>query len=163
MIRYCCLYRCICKKKFIYPAYFEPAEEGGFVITFPDIGAVTQAETIEDAYAEASDCLEEAIAALMINHQPIPKASVFLGQRGYHSIPCSAQIASKAALYIAMRSAGVNKVQLAERLGCDEKEVRRMLDPKHATKIYRIEAALHALGKRVFLSLEDDDVLYGMA
>jgi antitoxin HicB len=146
--------------EFIYPAYFESAEEGGFIITFPDIGIVTQAETLEDAYDEASDCLEEAIAAFIVNGKPIPKPGA-LGKKGYHAIPCSAQIASKAALYLAMKSAGMNKVQLAERLGCDEKEVRRMLDPKHATKIYRIEAALHALGKRVFLSLEDDDLLYG--
>jgi antitoxin HicB len=39
-------------------------------------------------------------------------------------------MAAKAALYLAMREAGISNVQLARKLGCDEKEVRRMLDPR---------------------------------
>ena len=44
---------------------------------------------------------------------------------------------------------------LAARLECDEKEVRRMLDPRHPTKLPRIEQALVALGKRLVVSVED--------
>ncbi len=41
-----------------YPALFEAAEEGGFVITFPDFGyGVTQAETEAEAAVVASDLL----------------------------------------------------------------------------------------------------------
>jgi antitoxin HicB len=47
-------------------------------------------------------------------------------------------MAAKAALYLAMREAGITNAQLARKLGCGEKEVRRMLDPRHPTKLPRI-------------------------
>ena len=43
--------------KFIYPAVFTPAEEGGFVITFPDWGGATQGEDRMDAMEAANDFL----------------------------------------------------------------------------------------------------------
>jgi antitoxin HicB len=44
-----------------YPADFEPAEEGGFVVTFPDIPeAITQGEDVEEALIHAADELESA-------------------------------------------------------------------------------------------------------
>jgi antitoxin HicB len=63
-------------------------------------------------------------------------------------------MAAKVALYTAMREAGTSNVALAARLGCVESEVRRMLDPKHPTKIGRLEQALAALGRRVIVSIE---------
>ncbi len=60
----------------------------------------------------------------------------------------------KAALYLAMREAGMTNVQLARRIGCDEKEVRRMLDPRHPTKLPRIKEALEVFGKRLVVSVE---------
>ena len=61
--------------------------------------------------------------------------------------------AMKAALYLTMREQGFNKSDLARRLGVDEKEARRMLDPKHITKVPALEQALHTLGKRPELQL----------
>jgi hypothetical protein len=49
--------------------------------------------------------------------------------RGERLIPVTVPMAAKAALYLAIREAGMSNVQLARKLGCDEKEVRRMLDP----------------------------------
>jgi antitoxin HicB len=63
-------------------------------------------------------------------------------------------MAAKAALYLAMREAGMTNVQLARRIGRDEKEVRRMLDPRHPTKLPRIKEALEVLGKRLVVSVE---------
>jgi DNA-binding IclR family transcriptional regulator len=51
-------------------------------------------------------------------------------------------MAAKAALYLAMGERGMTNVQLARKLGCDEKEVRRMLNPRHPTKLPRIKDAL---------------------
>jgi antitoxin HicB len=65
-------------------------------------------------------------------------------------------MAAKASLYLAMREAGITRVLLARRLGVDEKEVRRMLNPRHPTKLPRIEQALSSLGKRLVVSLETE-------
>jgi hypothetical protein len=48
-------------------------------------------------------------------------------------------------------------VQLARKLGCDEKEVRRMLDPRHRTKLPRIKEALDVFGKCLVVSVEEAD------
>lgn len=55
----------------------------------------------------------------------------------------------KAAVYLAMKEQGLSKSDLARRMDLDEKEARRILDPKHSTKVPTLERALHALGKRV--------------
>ncbi len=51
------------------------------------------------------------------------------------------------------REAGITRSQLAARLGCDEKEVRRLLDPRHPSKLPRIEQALAQLGKRLVVEM----------
>jgi antitoxin HicB len=47
----------------------------------------------------------------------------------------------------ALKETGIAKTQLGEMLGKDEKEIRRILDPHHGTKLPTIEQALNALGK----------------
>jgi len=79
----------------------------------------------KDALWQAADCLEEAIAGRIDDGRAIPKASRAV--RGERPIPVPAPMAAKAALYLAMGEAGMTNVQLARKLGCDEKEVRRML------------------------------------
>ena len=43
---------------------------------------------------------------------------------------------------------------LLRRLGKDEKEVRRILDPRHATKLASLTQALRVLGKRLVVGVE---------
>jgi antitoxin HicB len=78
---------------------------------------------------------------------PVPSAK----KRGEHLASLPIRAAMKAALYVSMLEQDVSKAELARRLGLDEKEARRMLDPKHETKVPTLERALHALGKRVEL------------
>jgi antitoxin HicB len=53
----------------------------------------------------------------------------------------------------AFAAAGITKSELARRIGKDEKEVRRILDPKHPTKLPALIAALRALGKRLVVGV----------
>jgi len=53
-----------------------------------------------------------------------------------------------------MREAGISKVQLAKRLGVDEKEVRRLLDPHYGSKLPRIAKAIGLLGQRLVIGVE---------
>ena len=124
------------------------------MITFRDIPeAITQGNGEKDALWQAADCLEEAIAGRIADGREIPKASS--AARGERLIPVPAPMAAKAALYLAMGEAGITNVQLARKLGCDEKEVRRMLDPRHPTKLPRIKEALDVFGKRLVVSVEE--------
>src|SRR5437763_1343675 len=139
----------------MYPAKFERGDKsGGLVVTFRDVPeAITQGNGERDALWQAADCLEEAIAGRIADGREIPKAS--RAARGERQIPLPAPMAAKAALYLAMSEAGMSNVQLARKLACDEKEVRRMLDPRHPTKLPRIKEALEQLGKRLVVSVEE--------
>ncbi len=138
---------------FRYPAVFKPEPQGGFTVRFRELPeAITHGDDRADALAQAADCLEEAIANRIVAGLGIPPPST--GRRGT-VIPLAPMMAAKAALYLAIRNAGVSNVEMARRLGVDEKEVRRMLDPRHATKLARIQAALALLGKRLVVSVEE--------
>ncbi len=142
-------------RTFLYPARFEDGDKPGvLVITFRDIPeAITQGKGDKDSLWQAADCLEEAIAGRIADGREIPKAS--RTARGERLIPVPAPMAAKAALYLAMEETGMTKVQLSRKLGCDEKEVRRLLDPRHPTKLPRIKEALDVLGKRLVVSVEE--------
>lgn len=140
---------------FAYPAKFERGDKPGvIVITFRDLSeAITQGNGEKDALWQAADCLEEVIAGRIADGREIPEPSK--ASRGERLIAVPAPMAAKAALHLAMRGAGITNVELARKLGCDEKEVRRMLDPRHPTKLPRIKEALDLLGKRLVVSVEE--------
>ena len=141
--------------EFSYPVTLTPEEaDGGFVVTFQDLPeAITQGETAADALAEAADALAEAIAGRIRRGDSIPEPSPAEDRM---TVPVPAQIAAKAALYLALRENGVSRSELANRLDCDEKEIRRLLDPRHPSKMPRIQKALAALGKGLSVRLVDE-------
>ncbi|MDP2792879.1 MAG: type II toxin-antitoxin system HicB family antitoxin [Sulfurisoma sp.] len=138
-------------QRFTYPVILTPDEaDGGYVVTCRDVPeVVTQGEAIEDAISEAEGALEAAIEMRIEDGLDIPVPSA--KKRGEHPAALPVGTAMKAALYVSMREQNVSKAELARRLGLDEKEARRMLDPKHGTKVPALERALHALGRRVEL------------
>lgn len=138
--------------RYSYAATLIPSEEGGYTVTFRDWPeAITQGDSVEESLAEASDCLAEAISARIDDSREMPKASDI--QRNEYRVIVPLQIALKAALYEAIRESGLANTQLGEKLGKDEKEIRRMLDPHHGTKLPTLEMALKALGKEPELLL----------
>ena len=142
-------------RTFVCPERFERGNKSGVVVvSFRDVPeAITQGNGERDALWQAGDCLEEAIAGRIADGREIPKVS--RAARGERLIPVPAPMAAKAALYLAMAEAGMTNAQLARKLGCDGKEVRRMLDPRHPTKLPRIKDALDVFGKRLVVSVEE--------
>ena len=56
-----------------FTVVYEPAEEGGYVVTCPALPAVvTQGETIEEARAMAADAIHLVLQALIEAGEPIP-------------------------------------------------------------------------------------------
>jgi antitoxin HicB len=139
------------KNRFSFPATLTiNLDDGGYVVTFRDLPeAITQGDSVEDALTEASDCLEEAIAARIDDRLNIPEPSEPLENEYLIVVPM--QTALKAALIMAMSESKMNKVQLADALEVDEKEVRRILDPHHGTKLTTMERTLNILGKKAVL------------
>ena len=138
--------------RFVYPAKLKADPDGGYVVAFPDLPeAITQGEDQADALREAADCLEEAIAGRIRRNEEIPAPSPVA--RGSHAVSLSALFSAKAALYLAMKTANISQAELAQWLGWNEQEVWRLLDPRHASKLSRIEAALAALGLKLVVEV----------
>lgn len=149
-------------RSYQYPAAFVPAEEGGFVITFRDVPeAISQGESIEECIEQATDSLDEAIIGRINDGEDIPAPSE--REPGEYLIPVPPQTALKAALYEEIRNRNLSKVALAALLGIDEREVRRMLDPHHRSKLLRIADVLERVGKRIVVQVEDEKEMVASA
>jgi len=60
-------------KIYQYTVVFEPAEEGGYVVSVPALpGCVTQGENLEEAMAMAKDAIEGYLSVLKEKGEEIP-------------------------------------------------------------------------------------------
>ena len=140
-------------ERFEYAVNLANAEEGGFVVTCRDLPQlVTQGDDLAHALLEAADAMDEVFAAYMQGGIGFPAPTK--ARKNESLVAPPAGTIAKAALYVAMREAGITKVQLAKRLGVDEKEVRRLLDPHYGSKLPRIAQAISLLGRRLVIGLE---------
>jgi antitoxin HicB len=136
----------------IYPVQLDPEEDGGYVVTLPDIGyGATQGDTLDEALFQAEDMLEEAILGMIAHNEEVPAPSPAHG-RSVARLP--ALTAAKLELYRAMRQAGLDGAQLAERLGWPAKKVAHIFDGYHVVRLEQLETALSALGRRFVVTSE---------
>ena len=134
-------------KTFEYAAEFDPGNKlGVIVVTFPDVPeAITEGIGKDDATRQASDALGVALLSYPLRGLSIPKARARTG----HKVSVPADIAAKLAVLDAFTMSGLSKSELARRLKKDEREIRRILDPLHATKLTTLVEVLGVLGKRM--------------
>ena len=133
-----------------WPIDLIPAEEGGLIVNFPDLpNGWSQGETRGEALAQAEDLLDEMILGKMAHNEDVPRPS---SRKGRPVVALPALTAAKFEAYRAMRAAGLNKRQLAERLGWQPSQVTRLFDGRHAWRLDQIEAALNALGRRLVVT-----------
>lgn len=126
--------------------------EDGFIATFPDVPeALTEGATRDEALENAADALEVALLGRMKDGDDLPLPRKF---RTGTLVRVSAQSSAKLAFYSAFRQSGLSRSALARKIGKDEAEVRRMLDPYHASKLSALDEALHALGQRFVVAVE---------
>lgn len=134
-------------REFAYPMVLVEEAQGGYLVTCPDFPELlTEGEDREAARSQAADALEEVVAARMRLEDDIPEASDPPAGLDCETVQLSPLMSAKAAFYLAFREAGKSRSSFAKQLGVDEKEVRRLLNPRHATKLSRLEEALNALG-----------------
>lgn len=135
-----------------YPARFEPAEEGGYVVTFRDIPeAITQGDTLEEARGEAADALLTSMDFYFEDKRPVPAPSK--AKKDEELVALSASVSAKVLLLNEMLVQKVTPSELARRLNTRPQDVNRIVDLGHTTKIDTIAEALEALGKHLELAV----------
>src|SRR5579863_2667668 len=132
-----------------YPARFEPAEEGGFVITIPDFGwGVSEGDTEEEAREMAVALLQTLVQEHIRNGRNLPRPTKPRGRK-FRMIRLPALQAAKAELYREFLASSIRKAELARRLAVPKTSVERLFDLRHHSRFDQIEAAFKALGKEI--------------
>lgn len=132
-----------------YPALFESAEEGGFIITIPDFGrGVSQADTEAEAQTMATALLQTLVQEHIRKGEPLPRPSKPRGRK-IRMVRLPALQSAKAELCLLFLSSGVRKADLARRLRIPKANVDRLFDLRHRSRLDQIEAAFQALGKEI--------------
>ncbi len=117
-----------------------------WLVRFPDVPEALTGVADPDSEREAiADCLITALAAYAAGGEPFPPARRQSGAAGSITVP--ALIQAKLALMRAMAEEGIGLRELARRMGCDPKQVHRLLDLDHRSRIGEIERALQFLGR----------------
>lgn len=134
-----------------YPVILEPADEGGFVVSFPDVPeAITQGDTREAALSNAVDALETALDFYIDDKRPLPQPS---SPEGLDTVSPSVHASAKLMIYQLMRDQDIGKAELARRLSCHLPQIDRILSLSHGSRFEQLEAAVVALGGRLQLQL----------
>src|SRR5712691_9438176 len=114
---------------FIYGALFERGDRRGIVASFPDVPeAITQGKNEDEARSMAVEALGLALLSYPARGLRLPRCTRL---KGLVPIAVEPDVAAKLAVLEALREAAISKSELARRLGKDEKEIRRILDPRH--------------------------------
>ncbi len=139
----------------IYAVTFE--ETDGQVLVrshgFPEL--FTYGDDKEDALEAARDALIETLAGRIRDREDIPEGldPAGIDPAKEEILPLPTQIELKVSLYREMHGQGVTKAELARRLNCNQKQIDRLLDLRHASRLDAIDQAYTALGKRPTLQL----------
>ena len=137
-----------------YPARLEADEDGRLVVHFPDLPeALTDGADELEALTEASDCLSEALASRIVDREQIPVPSP--AGPSMHLVSPEPTIALKAALYEALRATATTIPDLAQKLGIDERQATRLIDPKARTPLSKLEEALSSLGYTIGIEVRE--------
>lgn len=135
-----------------YPVTLKSYKDGQVGVFFADVPEAITAGTNEaEALDRAQDALTVALSSYLDDGRPLPVPSK--AKRGQPMIVLPPRVAIKLAVHEAMCEQGVTQAQLGELLGIDGRQVRRILDLDHESKLSQLEAALAALGLRASVSV----------
>jgi antitoxin HicB len=129
-------------------------KDGNSIIAeFPDVPeAMTTGSDENNVLEWAQDALVVALSGYLDERKDIPKPSKL--KTGQKTVILPPMIASKLAIYQAMRDQRVTQAELAKRLHCDAKQIRRLLDLDQHSRMDFIDDALHELGKMLVIDIQ---------
>ena len=135
-----------------YPVTLKSYRGGQVGVFFADVPEAITAGTNEaEAMDRAQDALTVALSSYLDDGRPLPVPSK--AKRGQPMVVLPPRVAIKLAIHEAMCEQGVTQMQLGELLGIDGRQVRRILDLDHESKLSQLEAALAGLGLRASVSV----------
>ncbi len=150
-------------RTYVYRALIERGDERDWTVSFADVPeAISQAATPDEARRAGQEALGLALLSYPMRGRRLPVRSMgaIAAARADTiaiDIGVAPDVAAKLAVLEAFAASGHSKSDLAAMLGKDEKEVRRILDPMHATRFATLAAVLETLGQRLVVGVADID------
>jgi antitoxin HicB len=137
---------------FAYRFKLERQRNSWWLVRFPGIPeALTEGETQEEARRNAVDCVIAALEGYMKAGRPLPRQGA--GHTGAERAVLPSIVTAKLAVYETMRSLGWSKLRLAKELGMPENSVRRLLNLRHSSQLWIIDAALGKMNAELPIDL----------
>jgi antitoxin HicB len=134
-----------------YPIELTPDDNDTLLVTCPLLPIVaTFGDDETSARRHAVDAIETALASMIADGEEIPLPPETAAP-GAVALPMLTGL--KVLLYVALRSAGITRAELARRLGWKRESVDRLFRVDHNSRLEQVEAAFAALGRRVDFSV----------
>ncbi len=135
-----------------YAVTLKQYQGGQIGVFFADVPeAISAGKSEAEALDRAQDALIVALSGYLDDGRPLPVPTK--PKRGQHVVVLPPRVAIKLAIHEAMRERGVTQAQLGELLGIDGRQIRRILNLDHESKLSQLEAALAALGLRASVNV----------
>lgn len=138
--------------KIEYPAILSSAEEGGYLVNFPDFegGVFTEGEALEDTLHNATEVLDLVLEDRLAKGEQIPEPGRSI--EGAYMISPDAKIQS--ALLVRFTRGSRPLTDLAKSLKTSWPAASRLEDPRHWPSLRQLDKAAQALGKQLILSFK---------
>lgn len=124
-----------------------------YCVTSRDLDQVNSVGySLDEALKEALDGIETALMIFYMDGRtaiPVPSKP----KKGEYLIDLPAQVSVKIALYNEMVNQKITRAELGRRLHWKQAQVNRLWELDHSTKLESLEAAFHAVGKKIELKI----------
>jgi len=141
-----------------YLLHAEPDDNGTLLVTCPAFPEVTTfAKDMAGITPVTTGAIEEAIAARISDGDGIPRPASAAKLRAHRGpwVRLPTLTSMKVSLYMAMRENGINRSELARRLGWHREQVDRLFRLDHLSRLDQLEAAFQALGREVDFEVKE--------
>jgi antitoxin HicB len=127
------------------------AQDGkDFVVSVRDLPeVVTAGNTLAEALDLAQDAIDVAVSGRIDDNMALAEPTPLADDEYPVALPL--QTAATATVYRLWWASKMSKTEMARRMNLRETEVRRILDPRHGTRLETLEAAARVLGARLVI------------
>ena len=138
----------------LFPAHITyDKEDARYFVEFPDIPeAITEGESLEEAYFNAQEVLTLAIEGRLEEGLEVPEPSRC--NDGQQLISPSARAQAALLIRWAKRHGSHTTSELARSLNTSWPAISRLEDPKHWPSLRQLEKIANVLGQQLIISME---------
>ncbi len=135
-----------------YPARYEAAEEGGYVIEIPDLDIMTEGDTMKELLEMAEDALNGVLTVRYEENLDIPHPSRETGDNVVF-IDAKPEVAIPILLKQSRIEQGLSQSEIAEKIKAPFQTIQKLEKIGSNPTIRTLQKIGKALGKRVVIDL----------